>query len=172
MDFWNRYVRRTERPFVPHQPTRVVPSPLQPCTYRVASSDGSGVAAADTGQAAGSLSAVRLQPHRQRVRRVSGVREEHRLAMRYKDEAKRIARVIGGLLLSFVTYLFNGVLRLSPRKNERSFRLTRKIHHERIKLGHCQQCDYNLTGNVSGVCPECGTPVARCPEGAKDSSPG
>ena len=22
--------------------------------------------------------------------------------------------------------------------------------------GHCQQCDYNLTGNESGVCPECG----------------
>lgn len=23
----------------------------------------------------------------------------------------------------------------------------------------CEQCDYNLTGNVSGVCPECGTPI-------------
>ena len=23
--------------------------------------------------------------------------------------------------------------------------------------GHCQKCGYNLTGNVSGVCPECGT---------------
>jgi hypothetical protein len=22
-------------------------------------------------------------------------------------------------------------------------------------------CDYNLTGNVSGVCPECGTPIPR-----------
>jgi len=22
--------------------------------------------------------------------------------------------------------------------------------------GHCQSCGYNLTGNVSGVCPECG----------------
>ncbi|MDM8005533.1 MAG: hypothetical protein QUV05_05205 [Phycisphaerae bacterium] len=26
----------------------------------------------------------------------------------------------------------------------------------RIPLGHCQKCGYNLTGNVSGVCPECG----------------
>ena len=25
--------------------------------------------------------------------------------------------------------------------------------------GHCQQCGYNLTGNVSGRCPECGTAV-------------
>lgn len=25
--------------------------------------------------------------------------------------------------------------------------------------GRCTKCGYNLTGNVSGVCPECGTPV-------------
>jgi hypothetical protein len=25
--------------------------------------------------------------------------------------------------------------------------------------GHCSTCGYNLTGNVSGVCPECGTSV-------------
>ncbi len=25
--------------------------------------------------------------------------------------------------------------------------------------GHCRQCGYNLTGNVSGVCPECGTKI-------------
>ena len=23
----------------------------------------------------------------------------------------------------------------------------------------CQSCTYNLTGNVSGICPECGTPI-------------
>ena len=23
-------------------------------------------------------------------------------------------------------------------------------------------CGYNLTGNTSGICPECGTPVDRC----------
>ena len=26
-------------------------------------------------------------------------------------------------------------------------------------LGECSRCGYNLTGNVSGVCPECGTSV-------------
>ena len=26
----------------------------------------------------------------------------------------------------------------------------------RIPPGHCLNCGYNLTGNVSGVCPECG----------------
>jgi hypothetical protein len=25
--------------------------------------------------------------------------------------------------------------------------------------GHCQNCGYNLTGNVSGRCPECGEPT-------------
>ncbi len=26
--------------------------------------------------------------------------------------------------------------------------------------GHCQACGYDLTGNESGVCPECGEPMA------------
>ena len=29
----------------------------------------------------------------------------------------------------------------------------------RIRPGHCQRCGYDLTGNVSGVCPECGTAI-------------
>ena len=29
-----------------------------------------------------------------------------------------------------------------------------------IPEGHCKKCRYNLEGNVSGVCPECGTAVA------------
>ena len=29
------------------------------------------------------------------------------------------------------------------------------------KPGHCQQCGYDLTGNESGVCPECGTEVKQ-----------
>jgi hypothetical protein len=28
---------------------------------------------------------------------------------------------------------------------------------ERIANGYCSACGYDLTGNVSGVCPECGT---------------
>jgi hypothetical protein len=29
----------------------------------------------------------------------------------------------------------------------------------RYPEGHCQKCGYDLTGNVSGICPECGTPT-------------
>ena len=28
-----------------------------------------------------------------------------------------------------------------------------------IPPGHCLRCSYDLTGNVSGVCPECGEPA-------------
>ena len=33
----------------------------------------------------------------------------------------------------------------------------------RREPGHCQKCDYDLTGNESGVCPECGTPIKPGP---------
>lgn len=29
----------------------------------------------------------------------------------------------------------------------------------RERMGLCQQCSYDLTGNVSGKCPECGTVI-------------
>ena len=28
--------------------------------------------------------------------------------------------------------------------------------HQRRRRGRCEECGYDLTGNVSGVCPECG----------------
>lgn len=33
------------------------------------------------------------------------------------------------------------------------------VYRKRRIPGHCKSCDYNLTGNISGVCPECGTQV-------------
>ncbi len=30
---------------------------------------------------------------------------------------------------------------------------------EEPRPGHCETCDYDLTGNTSGTCPECGTPI-------------
>lgn len=34
-----------------------------------------------------------------------------------------------------------------------------RIRRHRHKPGHCLNCEYNLTGNTSGVCPECGTSI-------------
>jgi hypothetical protein len=31
----------------------------------------------------------------------------------------------------------------------------------RYAPSHCMKCKYDLTGNVSGICPECGTPLHR-----------
>lgn len=28
-----------------------------------------------------------------------------------------------------------------------------------VRLGHCRQCGYNLTGNTTGICPECGETI-------------
>ena len=33
--------------------------------------------------------------------------------------------------------------------------------HRPPKPGHCAVCAYNLTGNLSGICPECGTKIAH-----------
>lgn len=38
--------------------------------------------------------------------------------------------------------------------------LYRWLPRRRAK-GVCAACGYNLTGNVSGICPECGTPVPQ-----------
>ena len=37
----------------------------------------------------------------------------------------------------------------------------RELPAYRRKLGMCAACGYDLTGNVSGVCPECGNASVR-----------
>ena len=34
-----------------------------------------------------------------------------------------------------------------------------RVERRRVAAGGCDACAYDLTGNVSGRCPECGTPV-------------
>src|SRR5262245_24466128 len=35
--------------------------------------------------------------------------------------------------------------------------------HRHFPFGHCRRCGYDLTGNTSGVCPECGTAIDSQP---------
>lgn len=35
------------------------------------------------------------------------------------------------------------------------------LRRERIRPSQCRECEYDLTGNTSGKCPECGTAVPR-----------
>ena len=39
----------------------------------------------------------------------------------------------------------------------------------RARTGRCKQCGYDLTGNVSGICPECGAPL-RTGKGKGDTA--
>jgi hypothetical protein len=34
-----------------------------------------------------------------------------------------------------------------------------KEDREKLQPGKCRKCGYDLTGNQSGLCPECGTPT-------------
>lgn len=52
------------------------------------------------------------------------------------------------LLLTLITLVFAAV---------ESFKAG--LWFYRMQTGYCPSCNYNLTGNVSGVCPECGTPM-------------
>jgi predicted amidophosphoribosyltransferase len=39
--------------------------------------------------------------------------------------------------------------------------LLRAIPNRRLDARICPRCRYDLTGNESGICPECGTPTPR-----------
>jgi hypothetical protein len=58
------------------------------------------------------------------------------------------------LQLSGITGILAGWLALLVR-----WLAARRFDH-RHREGFCTACGYNLTGNLSGVCPECGTPTA------------
>ncbi len=45
------------------------------------------------------------------------------------------------------------------------FTFRRERFEEDDFIEQCENCGYDLTGNVSGICPECGTPVS---EGSSD----
>ena len=44
----------------------------------------------------------------------------------------------------------------------RGWRRVRRVRRARL-IGHCARCGHDLTGNVSGACPECGTTTRGSP---------
>ncbi len=56
-------------------------------------------------------------------------------------------------------YFVAAMLLLAAGLITRSLVLSRRRHWQRIGNGRCIECNYNLTGNQSNKCPECGTPT-------------
>jgi hypothetical protein len=70
-----------------------------------------------------------------------------------------LATLVGGALLAGIVWVWlYVVLRLTL---SRSPLAEWGVRRRRRASGLCLACGYRLTGNVSGVCPECGTPVRR-----------
>lgn len=49
------------------------------------------------------------------------------------------------------------------RHRRRRWRELHQLRKERLARGVCPRCEYALTGNLSGICPECGLSLATPP---------
>ena len=58
---------------------------------------------------------------------------------------------------TFLTVIFGAVSLAMVLRTRFSLQLRRR--RDRRKAGQCQDCGYDLTGNESGACPECGRQV-------------
>lgn len=57
--------------------------------------------------------------------------------------------------LALLLSMTNAILTVRQRRRWRR-RILERRRADRLSRGLCPRCGYNLTGNVSGVCPECG----------------
>jgi len=92
-----------------------------------------------------SISADRASPPTDLMDGVGLTRPQFRL------EKSGLTCVIASLplwVLLFVSFAFT----VAVRHIERRF----------VAPGRCSHCDYDLTGNLSGRCPECGQTIAPC----------
>jgi hypothetical protein len=67
-------------------------------------------------------------------------------------------RIYAGLLSSQLTVPLWGPLALLLIYPALAFVRGPVCRHRRLKRGLCPTCGYNLTGNITGTCPECGKP--------------
>lgn len=66
----------------------------------------------------------------------------------------QMALLFGVVVLSTAPLVFLMMRRQTEDEAQRNFA------HD---TGHCGRCEYDLTGNVSGVCPECGWEIPKSP---------
>jgi len=75
------------------------------------------------------------------------------------------------MILLFVPVANLGVLVALSESANRAFRrvgirvgfmgVADEVVRRRLLTNLCIECGYDLTGNVSGICPECGSPITR-----------
>ena len=68
-----------------------------------------------------------------------------------------------GSLLAYILAASNLSLTITSLFMLAGFGLGALTRRRKFRPGFCESCGYNLTGNVSGRCPECGTPIAAAP---------
>lgn len=64
------------------------------------------------------------------------------------------------LIVSFIIPLLMALL-FSSYPAVLLIRVLLRRRHRQLQAGLCLHCEYDLTGNESGVCPECGTEVHK-----------
>jgi hypothetical protein len=108
-------------------------------------------------------------PYRWRMRVVgvtaadidSAISEEYRHVHDYYNDRFRVTVGTGDWRVSYVLLVL--ILGVPPaaRLLTGVSAIVRWHQKRRVVAGLCPACDYDLTGNVSGVCPECGKEVVR-----------
>lgn len=84
------------------------------------------------------------------------------------------------MLLILAAYHLVGIVRPKPRKCTMCSGTGRRdpgpiavqmvmFDGQGADTGKCRRCEYDLRGNVSGICPECGTPIRPDTDGVADN---
>jgi len=70
-------------------------------------------------------------------------------------------RPIATVDISVRLWVVAGIALLLPMSRLALWLVRRGRTHLRKEAGRCISCNYDLTGNVSGICPECGTKISN-----------
>lgn len=65
--------------------------------------------------------------------------------------------VFGGLQWLFIVMVIMAIINYRNTFDERN--TIQDGYEKKYSTGFCHKCSYNLTGNTSGTCPECGTEI-------------